>query len=622
MSDAKKNQLQSEAQQTPKRKTHDAMDIVVEQTNSLQTSINNHEKKQTESTKEKDRIRRVKIKIKPWSIAPGLPPIAFQIVDDRLLQIIHSEIENLHVIIQYYNRPDRMRYADQKISKISHKMIIDQKWSTKRKSVDEDSKIKENITALLNVFAQNPLYNEQSSSVDISFKVVDKMPDKKLLETNLPFVLPESIMLHNLIDFVSSDRFRLWTFKLDGIRLYVEFKSVGNLKMIIWANRKGKSWTISNMDMDVPNDIYKGTVWDAELTLLADKKSVAITIHDCLMSCGIVCGQFPKPFRVSLAHQQIEVWNEQTPSKINHPEPFFRPAYTIERWVKSDLVIRVKQWYSTRDVAFLLDRVMPYTRKKMDGLIGEAAEDSCLVKPKKYKRKGEVDLRLILVEVIDSDSKSDNTLIVSATATTRTDAATENLSNRKLPESKRQGIYNVLASQRFVTREGKVKYREVIWTEHGQLIVDEKDLPKLWNGSSQNFECLHRKVCELCIHEENDKKWFSFKILRDTEKLYPNEWSTVQATILNYRQAIKLDEIFPKELFIKGYRIPNAARVIELREKHKLNWHETHPEITAIPLPDPILHLPFSRKTMQKLWKEKCSQYSHENLIYMHSRVV
>lgn len=273
---------------------------------------------------------------------------------------------------------------------------------------------------------------------------------------------------------------------------------------------------------------------------------------------------------------------------------FFRPAYSVERWVRSDFVVRVKQFYGTRDVAYLLDRVMPFIGQRIDGLIAETAEGSCLVKPKKYKNHHPIDLQARF-QTIDQ------------------------LTN--------EGIYSVWSFN------GRTK-KYIEWKEHGFLAIPASKLPEVVsyqkvNGKSlpvpivtkTSFHDINNKIVEVEIREQDEEKSLIFKTLRDSEKLFPNEIKTVHATVANYRQNIKLDELFPKELFEKGYLQPASWKVIHMRTEQGLDWSDFRPDIASVVLADPVIVVPVSRFNLMKLWKTKCSAYSLEGTIYLQSRV-
>lgn len=112
-----------------------------------------------------------------------------------------------------------------------------------------------------------------------------------------------------------------------------------------------------------------------------------------------------------------------------------------------------------------------------------------------------------------------------------------------------------------------------------------------------------------------------FKTFRDKEKKLPNELQTVRLTISNCRQGIKLNELFPRELFDQsGYRIgPEAANILDQRTQQNMNWSDRLKE--KIHLPVPILNTPLSFAYYQEQWKNKINIYSEENREYMFSRV-
>jgi hypothetical protein len=516
------------------------------------------------------------ILVRPWRIIKDSSPIAYQILDNRLLNIIRFAYENLKIIIKYHEDPEKMKHTDNKVESATHMMLMKNYHTTVRSQVVPRSE--HSIQQNLNVFSQQPLYLNQPVRTMIFQECEPDYEPKKLLETNLPFTLPISIGLRDLLDFVASNRFLLQTYKLDGIRLKWKWMTVGSQKLSIWCNRKCKSWILENRDYSIAEDIYQGTVWDGELTLLEDGKIVAYTIFDSLLSCGNVSGAKDKVFRLSVAHHNIEDWNRIAPSSVIPPIPFNASAYSVERWIRPDLVVRVKRFYGFRDAAFLLDRVNPSVKQKLDGLIIENAEDSCLVPPKKYKLGHPIDFQIRL---------------------------------HRINESKNEGIYSVWSYQ-------KSPWAWIEWTEHGFLPITFQQLE-----GTQSFKERHNKITEVDIHEnEQGQKWLTFKCFRDQEKTLPNEIRVVRATVAQYRQNIQWDELFPREMFDQGYRIKNAADVIEARVKKKLGWTDADSEIQSISLPPPIIYTPISRQQLQKAWKTKCSPYSDENKVYMHSRIV
>lgn len=520
------------------------------------------------------------ILIRPWSIVANTKPLVYQILDNRLLKIIHFGIDNLHVVIRYHERSEKMKANETKIEKVSHMKFMNERHNVNRSELM--SKTDETIEQMQDIFPQKPLLLNQTAVRRMEFKECspDYVPKEPLLEMNLPFVLPASIMLNVLTEFVNNSRHWLHTYKLDGIRLYWCFMTIGEQKLAIWCNRKGKCWIMPNKELNIPDDMYDGTVWDAELTLLKDGKTVAFTIHNSLSSCGKVCGQTTKIYRQDIAHHNVEIWNAKYPSSVPTPSnhPYFRPAYSVERWVRPDFVVRVKQFYGTRDYPFLLDRVMPFLDQHVDGVISETAEDSCLVKPKKYKLDHPPDFRIKL---------------------------------HKIDSQTNEGWYTLWTFHR------KKPQVDIQWTEHGLLSIPKSCLP-----SGCSFQDMHNVVAEVLFQETKDKKSVSFKSFRDQEKLFPNEISTIRDTLANYRQAIMLHELLPKEMFVDGgYRVPNGAKVIEMRHKLGLSWGDFCAETFKIPLPDPIIHVPIAKSVLQKAWKDKVSPYSLNGMIYMQSRV-
>jgi hypothetical protein len=521
------------------------------------------------------------IVVRPFQRTDKSSTIAWQILDNRLLKVVHAAIENLHALLKHNDNPSKIKAADMQMEKAFHRVIMNQKLLGKRLHIFERTNT--TIDTMLNLFPQKPLFLQQKGLREMYFQpCLPTDPDPEdLLETNLPFVLPASISLHNLLEFIGLNREWMWTFKLDGIRLYMAFLTIGEQKLALWVNRKGKVWLLENVELGVPDDMYDGSVYDGELTLLQNGNTIAYTIHDCLSMCGKIIGHRPKVYRLNVAYHSMEKWNQLSPPNCPVTIPFFRGAYMIERWVRPDFVIRIKQFYSVRDVAYLLDRVMPYVGQRMDGLIGETAEDSMFVKPKKFK----------LIQPID-------------------------LTARFFSENENEGIYSVWAYD-------GLRKRYVEWTDHGFLSISRSQLLSNWKfyDPSPFGNSPHEKVVEVDVVEKDDFKSLKFKTYRHQEKKYPNDIRIVRETIKNQRQAIRLDELFPPELFKQRYKCPEAARVIEMRARLQLNWDQPSPTADLIPLPAPIYYAPSSSKDLQSAWKTKCSPYSIENAIYMQSRV-
>lgn len=177
------------------------------------------------------------IMVRPWSICPGMPPLAYHILDNRLLQIIHLAIEDLHAVIRRNEKPEKMKLTETKLDKAIHRMFMHARFTTKRSALQPRHQAM--IDQNLSIFPQKPLLLNQPVR-PLEFKVCSKdyVPKQPLMEANLPFTLPASILLHNLSEFVNHNRFWLWTYKLDGIRLYWIFMTVGEQKFAFWCNRK------------------------------------------------------------------------------------------------------------------------------------------------------------------------------------------------------------------------------------------------------------------------------------------------------------------------------------------------------------------------------------------------
>lgn len=530
------------------------------------------------------------ISVRMWisSLTKVSETIAYQVLDNRLLNVVFAAIENATSLLKHHEQPSQIKAMDMKIEKASHRMLMNQRLLTKRHHIHQKNEL--TIKSNLDLFPQKPLFLAQDGLREMQFQpCLPFDPDPPdLLDVNLPFVLPASVMLHTLLEFRNLNRMWLWTFKLDGVRLYWVFMTIGKQKFLFWVNRKGKTWIRETDGLGVPDDMYEGTILDGELTLAKSGQFVAFTIHDCYYMCGKMIGQRPKPYRLNVAYHGLERWNDMSPSSFLPIEPFFRPAYMIERWVASNLVVRVKQFYGERDVAYLLDRVMPYAGMKMDGLIAETSEDSMFVKPKKYKNIDPPDLqaRIYHIDAV-KQGKLQHVVLTS-------------LFPRRLHRCCLEAVYSVWAYDH-------MKKRFVEWTEHGFLTITKAELPTGWT-----FETPHNRVLEIELIEKTDYKGLKFLRDRDAEKKLPNDIRIVRSIVKNCRDAIQLNELFPAELFVHGHKIPEAAQVIELRTKLKLGWDEANPQSSSISLPAPIYHVPSSASELKKAW---VSAFVYQSLI-------
>lgn len=435
------------------------------------------------------------------------------------------------------------------------------------------------------------------------------------------FVMPATVQQSDKIDIMDHSRYSLWTYKQDGIRFYWKFLTLGSVPLSFLVNRKGDIiWIPTNPN--VPSSWYRGTIFDLEVVCHRSTSSIEFVIHDCYSSCGELCGQLPFAYRITIAQALVTRWSElktateselktlTEPESSTHAEselktsvksessttssestsfsspsssPLSNWAWSVRHRVNSWWTVSIKRSYSTADIAWLVDRTIPWLVKHaqlpVDGLIRMTAEDSMFVSPKKFKLDHPLDVQLELLPPLDDSNN-----------------------HREF----RMLIYDVHAR------------RMIPWTTFGStLTVTTDECPR----SITSWSELHGSIAE--VELLTTSRSCRFLKTRANDKAQSNDSNTARDVVRQVTHPMTLVDMFPQLAFVNhGYHRPSQWNV--LRARSGKQWGDDSVSSSDDPqfqLPHPQFVVPCNLDQMRHQWKfQSTVTGSADHLLYLHER--